>query len=90
MGLPVVEGDEVADGRAEEGDAAVGDGEGGRARRWEMRRPAMEREVGRPIAGRRREMGRRWEEADGAGGGKRTGGADDTVGPLVSEMERGE
>ena len=42
MGRVAVEGDEVADGRAEEGDAAVGDGEGGRARRWEMRRPAME------------------------------------------------
>jgi len=66
MGRVAVEGDEVANGRAEEGDAAVGDGEGGRARRWEMRRPAMEREVGhggggrwgRPTAGQRREMRR--------------------------------
>jgi hypothetical protein len=31
-----------------------------------------------------------WEEADGAGGGRRVEAADDIVGPLVSELERDE
>jgi hypothetical protein len=30
------------------------------------------------------------EEADGVGGGRRVGAADDIVGPLVSELEREE